>query len=421
MASRTDRTDAPDRGFAGFTRRGLVGFLGLAMALTPLGIDLLLPAFPEMRAEFGFPMGSTRISGFVTAYFVGVAAGQFVFGTASDRFGRRPVLLAGGTLYIIGAVLAVLAPTFAWLLASRVVWGFGAAASRVLALTIVRDRFTGSTISAVYSMVTAVFIVVPVVAPGLGAVAITFLDWRSLIALNVALALVLILLVMTRLEETLPPERRESRDIRSIGRATMRVMTDRRTSPALFSLAILFGTFASYLGTFEAVLEQTFGRPGAFPVLFGLLSLVSGVAAVANGRLVEPVGLDRMVLRALSAYLIAATLMVGAAVRWQGRPPILVWLALLGVVLFSHSTLVANLSTRVVAPMGDITGIASALAASMLIGGGGLIGAAIDRRFDGTVTPLSLAFLAVGITSLVLDRLTPRGVGDNGATVTTSP
>lgn len=248
---------AGDRSFAGFSRRGFVAFLGLAMALTPLGIDLLLPAFPAMRAEFGFSVGSTRISTFVTAYFVGVAAGQLVFGTASDRFGRRPVLTAGGTLYIVGATLALIAPSFSWLLASRVIWGFGAAASRVLALTIVRDRFTGATISAVYSMVTAVFIVVPVFAPAAGAIAIRFVGWRTLITLNVALALLLLWLVSRRLEETLPVDHRQARDMATIARAVGKVATDRRTSPALISLAILFGTFASYLGTFQAIHTAT--------------------------------------------------------------------------------------------------------------------------------------------------------------------
>ncbi|MEY3071968.1 MAG: hypothetical protein RLZZ353_164, partial [Actinomycetota bacterium] len=91
---------ASARDHAGFTRRGLVAFLALQMSLTALGIDLLLPAFPGMRADLGLTAGSTEVSGVITAFFIGLALGQVLLGTVSDSVGRRPVLVVGIGLYV---------------------------------------------------------------------------------------------------------------------------------------------------------------------------------------------------------------------------------------------------------------------------------------------------------------------------------
>jgi DHA1 family bicyclomycin/chloramphenicol resistance-like MFS transporter len=377
------------------------------MALTALGIDLLLPAFPAMRADLGLPAGSTAISGFVTAFFVGLALGQVVMGAVSDHVGRRPVLAAGLVLYALGAVLSALAPTLPLLLAARFLWGVGAAAGRVVSVAIVRDRFAGSAMARTMSVVMAVFVLVPVVAPSLGAVAIRFVDWRRLTVLNVAVAVLVLALVVLRLEETLPRDRRRPLALGAVAGAVRRVLLHPRSGPAVLAQAVLFGAFASYLATAEVILGEVFGRASAFPVVFGAIALVAGAGSLLNGRIVERVGIDRMVAGGLGAYLVGAAILVVVAVGSDGRPPLALWIGALMLVVVSHASLIPNLSAQALEPMGDIAGIASAVVGSVLIGGGGLLGAAFDRAFDGTVTPLSLAFLACGATVTLVLALGP--------------
>ena len=109
---------------------GVVAYLGFTSALLALRIDTALPAFDEIREEFSLADGSGGVSLVVTAYFLGMAAGQLPMGPLSDRFGRRPVLLASFALYLIGALGASLAPSFAMLLGARFLWGLGAAPTR---------------------------------------------------------------------------------------------------------------------------------------------------------------------------------------------------------------------------------------------------------------------------------------------------
>ncbi len=408
----------PVRDHAGFTRRGLVVFLALTMSLTALGIDLLLPAFPSMRADLGLAPGSTEIAGIITTFFVGLALGQVVLGTVSDTVGRRPMLLLGLGLYVLGAVLSVLATTLPALLAARFVWGLGAAGGRVLSIAIVRDRFVGGAMARTYSLVMALFVIVPVVAPSLGAVVLRVVGWRQLVGLNLAVAVLVGWLVLRRLEETLAPADRRPLRPRLVLTAVRRIATDPRSGPPVLAQAVLFGAFASYLATAEVVIGEVFGRPGAFPLVFGGIAVVAGAGSLVNGRVVERVGIPCMLATALTGMAVGATALVALAVGYDGRPPMAAWIAALMLVIVTHATLIPNLSTRAMEPMGDIAGVASAVIGSVLIGGGALLGSVYDRAYDGTVRPLSLAFLGSTAVVVALVALGGRAAGrrDRAAT-----
>jgi len=388
--------------------RELIVFLAMAMALTALGIDLLLPAFPELRAEFGLEPGSTAVSGFVTAYFVGLAGGQLAIGPLSDRFGRRPMLRAGLVLYALAAGLAIAAPSFTMLLIARFIWGIGAAAGRVLAIAIVRDRLVGAAMARTMSLIMAVFVIVPVVAPSIGALLLRVFAWDQVVLLNVVAA-GLVLAWTTRLEETLAVEDRRSLRVRTVGSAIARVLRDPVSGPLVVAQAVLFGGFASYLSTSEIIYREVFDREALFPVLFGGMALFMGGATLVNGRIVERIGLVRMLRIDLIGYLIGATALLALALLTGGSPPLLAYLVVLGVLLMSHAMIIPNMNARAMEPMGDIAGVASAINGAALIGGGALIGAGIDRAYDGTVRPLAAALVVGGLVVALLLARSSRG------------
>jgi DHA1 family bicyclomycin/chloramphenicol resistance-like MFS transporter len=394
--------------------RELIVFLAMAMALSALGIDLLLPAFPEIRAEFGLEPGSTLVSRFITAYFVGLAGGQLLIGPLADRFGRRTLFRWGIVLYAVGAGLTVVAPTFELLLLARFIWGLGAATGRVLAVAIVRDRFVGAAMARTISLIMAVFITVPVVAPALGVLLLRVFAWDQLVLINLAAATV-VLLWTRRLEETLPDSARRTLGRREVLTAAGRVLRHPSSGPLIIAQAVLFGGFASYLSTSEVVYREVFDREALFPVLFGGMALLMGLATFVNGRIVERVGLERMLRIDLVGYLIGAVALLALTLATSGRPPITAYVIVLGVLLSSHAVLIPNLNARAMEPMGDIAGTASAINGSVLIGLGALIGAGIDRAYDGTVLPLAVAMLAVGLVSGALvgrSRTAVSGTGD---------
>jgi DHA1 family bicyclomycin/chloramphenicol resistance-like MFS transporter len=132
---------APRRAVPG--SKEFLGIVALCMAMAAMSIDLLLPAFPEMRKAFGLAPAASEISRVITAFFIGLGFGQLVYGPLSDRFGRKAVLYAGIVIYVLGAIASTRAESLSAFVACRVVWGFGAAAPRWRALALLRDTLEG--------------------------------------------------------------------------------------------------------------------------------------------------------------------------------------------------------------------------------------------------------------------------------------
>ena len=157
------------------SQREFVGLMASCMGMVALSIDLMLPAFPDIREDFGLAADSTETSWIVTAFFLGLAVGQLVYGPLSDRFGRKPLLYIGLSIMVVASSASALAPSLVVVIAFRVLWGMGAAAPRSLALAMVRDTYGGDMMARTMSLIMATFVLVPVLAPGLG----SRRSWRS--------------------------------------------------------------------------------------------------------------------------------------------------------------------------------------------------------------------------------------------------
>ncbi|TIW18232.1 MAG: multidrug effflux MFS transporter, partial [Mesorhizobium sp.] len=147
------------------------------MALNSLAIDIMLPALQQIGASLGVESENHR-QYVITAYMLGFGGGQLLFGPISDRFGRRAPLVFGLVVYVVAAAAAAIAPSFALLLTWRLIQGIGAAATRVIAVSIVRDTFEGRRMAEVMSLIFMVFMAIPVIAPGIGQFVMLFATWH---------------------------------------------------------------------------------------------------------------------------------------------------------------------------------------------------------------------------------------------------
>jgi len=382
--------------------------LAMSMALAALGLDLMLPAFGAMRADLGLPPDSTELAGVVTAYLLGLAAGQLVYGPLADRFGRRPTLFLGFGVYAVGALLSTLSPTLTMLLAGRFVWGFGAASPRVVTLAVVRDRFEGEQMARAMSFIMAVFIIVPVLAPTLGAAITSVTSWRVLFVICVAAAIGMTFWAR-RLPETLLPERRVPLRIGRVLETARVVVTNRQTAGYTLALTALYGVFTSYLASSEIIFGSTFGRPEAFPLIFGGIAATMGLAMLGNTRLVSRLGTRRTSHGVLLAYVAVSAGLVVLAVSTGGRPPLAAFLPVLAAILVGHALLIPNFNTIAMSPMAAQAGTAASVIGAVQLAVGAGLGALVDRRFDGTILPLSWAFLGFGLLTLVIVLVVERG------------
>lgn len=380
----------------------------MSMALAALGIDLLLPAFGAIRRDLGLPADSPAPAQLITAYFIGLAAGQLVYGPIADRFGRRPTLYTGYAIYGIGALAGALAPSLGLLLFTRFIWGLGAAGPRVVTLAVIRDSFEGERMSRAMSFVMAVFIVVPVLAPTFGALLITVASWRWLFGVCLVAAAVMSLWAM-RLPETLHPDHRRELHFSRIAEAARFVASNRQTVGYTLAMTALYGSFSSYLASSEIIFGDTFDLAGSFPLIFGGLALVMGGAMLTNARIVGRIGTRRLAHRVLIIYVGVAAALVTVALLTGGRPPLIVFLIAMAAMLSAHALLLPNFNTVAMTPMAAIAGTASSVIGAVQIAGGAVLGTMLDRAFDGTIRPLAFGFLGFGVIALALVYWAERG------------
>jgi DHA1 family bicyclomycin/chloramphenicol resistance-like MFS transporter len=382
-------------------RPEFVALLAMSMAAGALGIDLMLPAFDLMRADLELSPDSTAIAGVITTYFLGLAAGTLVYGPLADRFGRRPVMFASYGIYGVGALASTFAPSLTFLLVTRFVWGFGAAGARVVSFAVIRDAYEGEEMSRVMSLIMAVFILVPVVAPTIGAAIVAVASWRWVFGVCVVAVSAMALWTL-RLPETLHEEYRLEASVGRIARAARIVVSNRTTVGYTLAMTAFYSVFISYLGTAEIIFSQTYDQGANFPYIFGGLAAVMGIAMVVNSRIVRRVGTRRLTRHVLVGYLVGAAALVALALLNGGRPPLIAFLAGLAAMFGSHALLVPNMNSIAMGPMAEVAGTASSIMGAAQLGVGALLAALLDRAFDGTVTPLSFGFLGYGLLAAAL-------------------
>jgi MFS transporter, DHA1 family, multidrug resistance protein len=374
------------------SNREFVLLLTATMAMGAIAIDLMLPAFPDMRREFGMTPDSAQVGWIVTAFFLGLAVGPWLYGPISDRVGRRPPLFIGLVLYIVGAAAAALAPSFGWVVAARFVWGLGAAGPRSLSLAMIRDRYEGEAMARLMSMIMAVFLLVPIIAPTLGAGLNLLAPWRIVFWTPAVLAAALMVWAR-RLPETLAPERRRPFTWSAVAGAGRVVATNRQTVCFTLAVTFLFGVMASYLSGSELIVEEVYGYGPWFPVFFGGIAVLLALSALNNARLVSRLGISRLVRRMAVVGVGLSLVLLAVSATNGGRPNFWLFTVAIGAVVPMAMGLVPNCNTAAMMPVAQVAGTASAIIATVSTAGGALLGGFVAAAFDGTVRPF-----AIGIT-----------------------
>jgi len=392
--------EAPGMPGAGAKRVGVefIMLVALMMGITALSIDIMLPALPQIEAHYNLDdINDQQLV--IVSYMLGFGIGQLIFGPFSDRFGRKPVLFFGMAVYMGATVFAVTAFDFDMHLLGRLIQGTAAGAARVIAVAIVRDRFAGRAMARVMSFVMMIFILIPVVAPAIGAAVLLVGPWQWTFWFLLGVAMLLVVWMSFRLEETRPSEDRTPLTFGSFGSAVAATLSNRQTLCYMMTVSFTFAPLLAYIAASQQIFVGLYRIDDWFPVAFGGVALFTVAASLTNARLVPTQGMRRMSHSGLLALLALSILI--AALAWIRQPPLFALLGFLALSMFAVGLCFPNFNALAMEPHGAIAGTASSIVGFTSTAIGSVIGWAIGAAYDGTILPLALGFAACAAGSII--------------------
>ena len=266
--------------------------LAALTALGPLSIDMYLPSLPDIAHVLGAPQARVQLT--VSYYLVGFAVGQIFYGPLSDRYGRRPVLLAALAIYVTGTGVCALAQSIDPLLGARFLQGVGGAGSIVLARAIVRDLYAGVRAARELSLMGSISAFAPIVAPMIGGVLQIAFGWRASFILMGLAAIVATALAARLLPETLGKRSSEPFSLPFLFKSYGAVLRHRGFLAYLGIISVSFAGLFAWISGGAVVLEEVYGfSPVKFGFTFSLGAAGYMVGATIASRLVVRLGLDR--------------------------------------------------------------------------------------------------------------------------------
>jgi DHA1 family bicyclomycin/chloramphenicol resistance-like MFS transporter len=363
--------------------------LAMLFATVAFSIDAMLPALPQIAADLS-PDAVNSAQLVLSAFVLGMGTGSLFTGPLSDAFGRKPVIFTGFGLYAAGAVLAWAAPSLEMLMVARVVQGLGAAAPRIVGLALVRDLYAGREMARVSSFVMMVFILIPAIAPSIGALILGLAGWRGIFLAFVVFAGLCSLWIGIRQDETLPLGNRRPLSAGGLWRSLKEVLSDRIAMTATMTMTLGFGQMFALLSSAQQIFGETYGHTDDFPLWFALMALLAGAGSLLNSRLVLHVGMRPLATR---AYLVqAAFSAVMAPLIWSESlsetsafAAFFIWSVS---IFFMAGLTFGNLQALALQKMGHIAGLAASVVTAVATVLSVAIAAPVGLAFDGTPVPV---------------------------------
>lgn len=371
-----------------------VAMMAFLFATIAYSIDAMLPALPQIATQLT-PENVNRAQLILTVFVAGMGVGTLFAGPISDAIGRKRAITIGFVIYGIGTLAAVFSRSIEMLLLARFVQGLGAAGPRIVGLALIRDLYEGREMARISSFVMMVFIIVPALAPSIGAGMIWLADWQGVFLSFLLFALIGCGWLNLRQAETLPAPRRRPLRAAALSEAAIEVLRDRHVMFCTFILTLGFGQMFALLASSQQLFGETYGKGASFPAWFAAMALLSGSGTILNVVYVRRFGMRRIAKWAyVMQTLVSAVMLILVAGDLLPQPlrfpAFFLWCTS---VFFMAGVTFGNLNALALQRMGHIAGMAASVVAAISTVLATLIAAPVGLLYDGTALPVIAAAL----------------------------
>jgi DHA1 family bicyclomycin/chloramphenicol resistance-like MFS transporter len=376
------------------------------MAINALGIDIMLPALPALGHDLHIPNENDR-QWIISAYMIGFGVTQLIYGPLSDWYGRKPILIITVALYALMALAAAAAPDFASVVAARVLMGMFAGSTRILTVSIVRDRFSGRHMARVVSLAFMVFLAVPIIAPALGKLILVLSSWHAIFVFLALFATCTATWIGLRMPETLHPEYRRPIRFGVIMRGFRAALTDRGSLGYTLAMSLMFGALLGFLNSSQQLFDHVFHDLEHFPLIFALIAFGMVIAAATNSRIVGRFGPRRVSHTAVFAFIAITTTHLGVVLA--GWETMWSFTALQSATMICFGLASSNFGALAMERMGELAGTAASVQGFISTLLAAVIGLIVGQLFDGTVLPIVGGYFLLGWGALAAVLWAERG------------
>jgi DHA1 family bicyclomycin/chloramphenicol resistance-like MFS transporter len=286
------------------------------------------------------------------------------------------------------------------LLAARVLQGVAAAGTRVLVISVVRDRFQGALMARVMSIAFIVFMLVPVLAPTFGQAVLLAASWRYIFIMLALYGGMILAWTLFRLPETHPPEQRRALSLAKIREAVALTLGHRLSIGNTLALTLIIGALFAFINSVQQIVFDVFDAPRLMPLVFACIAGPMALTSYLNSRFVERLGSRAIMLAAMQLFTILSGLHLLISLAFGENLVVFIILQALAMACFGLMS--SNLGATAMVPLGHIAGTASSVQGMITTVGGALIGFAVGQFFDGTTIPLLVGFTVCGGAGLAI-------------------
>lgn len=379
-----------------------IAIIASMMALAALSTDALLPGLSEIGNSIG-TSGPQTNQLLITTLVLGMGVGQIISGTISDSLGRKPVVYIGYFIFFISSLICIYSTNLELMITGRLLQGIGLSAPRTISISIIRDKYAGNHMARIMSFITAIFILVPIIAPTFGKVMLENFGWESIFYSQILFGLIAVAWFGLRQPETLETKYRKKLTLSLLLNGFLYFWNQKTSVLLTIVVGVITAPMLAYISASQHIFEVQYNLKEIYPYIFSGIAIGIGISTYLNGLIVMKYGMVKVAQSALISIIILAALY--SIFYINKNPPISILITLLGLILFAIGFIIGNINAIAMQPLGQIAGIGAAIIGFFSTIITVVLSIIIGLYINTLASPICISFLLCASLSLTLLQL----------------